>query len=203
MGPLRHTSLFLEFRVALSVSSEALGVGRQLQYKLLYMVDKNIKTKDSGHGKVFFNWSFREFEKHERKQGWYVWSGIAVGFLLLYSIVSQNYIFGLITIIATLTFAMFQRSDNQVDFSISEDGILVNNKFYEYRALQSFYIIYIPPAVKVLYIEPKSVLSPRIPVYLKDQDPVKIRKVLLEYLEEDLDQDEEPISDQASRMFKL
>lgn len=167
------------------------------------MADKNIKIKDSDHGRVFFSWNFPEFEKHERKQGWYIWSGIAIGFLLLYSIVAQNYIFGLIIIISALTFAMFQRSDNKVDFSITEDGILVNTKFYEYKDLQSFYIIYIPPKVKVLYIEPKSILSPRIPIYLEDQDPVKVRQVLLDYLEEDLDQEEEPMSDQTSRAFKL
>ena len=168
------------------------------------MANSNIDQKSSGsdHGKVFFSWQFDEFIKHARDKNWYIKAGLAVGVLLLYSIFAHNYIFGLITIIAALTITLFHRSDNKVEFSITEDGIIVNKKFYDYKDLQNFYIIYQPPA-KTLYFELKNVFSPRIPIALESQDPVKVRKVLLEYLEEDLTQEDEPLSDQASRLFKL
>jgi len=167
------------------------------------MTDQNNKIDNKDRGQVFFSWRFSEFDRHDRKQGWYIWSGIAIGFFLLYSVLTHNYIFGLIIIISALTIVMFQRSNNEVEFAITEDGLQVNDKFYEYRALSNFYIIYIPPSVKVLYIEPKSILSPRIPIRLEDQDPVKVRQVLLDYLDEDLDEDDEPLSEQTSRIFKL
>ena len=104
---------------------------------------------------------------------------------------------------SALIILMFQRSDDEVEFKITEDGISINQKFYNYQDIQNFFIIYEPPEVKTLYFEPKSIISPRIPVALEDQDPVKIRELLLQYLDEDLDREDEPVSDQTSRLFKL
>lgn len=167
------------------------------------MADKNTKIKNSDHGKVFFQWKFPEFTQHKRGQAWYIWGGIAVGLLLLYSLITLNFLFGVIIIISTLIIVMFQRSQNEIDFEIAEDGISVNQKFYPYKIIRIFYIIYEPPEVKTLYFEPKSFFNPRIPIALESQDPVKIRKLLQQYLDEDLDREDEPVSDQTSRMLKL
>lgn len=161
------------------------------------------QKKEDDHGEVFFNWQFFEFPQYEREKSWYVWGGIIVGLLLVYSIITINFLFGLIIIISTLIVLMFQRSNNEVEFKIAEDGILVNQKFYDYKEIKNFYIIYEPPEVKTLYFEPKSIFQPRLPISLETQDPVKIREVLLQYLSEDLDREDEPVSDQASRLFKL
>ena len=90
-----------------------------------------------------------------------------------------------------------------VSFKITEDGIAINGKLYEYKVIKNFYIIYEPPEVKTLYFEPKSLLSPRIPIALEDQNPVEIRQILRQYLTEDIDREDEPVSDQTSRLLKL
>ena len=90
-----------------------------------------------------------------------------------------------------------------VSFKITEDGIVINGKLYEYKVIKNFYIIYEPPEVKTLYFEPKSLLSPRIPIALEDQNPVEIRQILRQYLTEDIDREDEPVSDQTSRLLKL
>ena len=168
------------------------------------MPEKKIKNNSTEeHGEIFFSWKFFEFFQHQREKNWYIWFGLIVALLLLYSILTANLLFGLITIISALIILMFQRSTNEVEFQITEDGILVNKKFYDYKIIKNFYIIYEPPEVKILYFELKGFFSPRIPVSLENQDPVKIREVLQQYLEEDLDRDNEPISDQTSRMLKL
>lgn len=161
------------------------------------------KNKDSDYGKVFYQWSFSEFPQHQRSRNWYIRGSVVLGIILLYSIFTANFLFGLIAIIATLIVLMFQRSNNIVEFKITEDGILVDEKFYEYKALKNFFIIYNPPEVKTLYFEPKNIFIPRIPVPLEDQDPIAIRKTLIEFLEEDLTREDEPLSDQTSRFFKL
>src|SRR5262245_6177367 len=99
--------------------------------------DKNINKTD--HGKIFFSWRFSEFTQHERNRNWYIWASVAIGVLLLYAIFAHNYIFGLIMIIAALTLAMFQRSNNEVTVGIAEDGILVNQRFYDYKNLKNFF----------------------------------------------------------------
>ena len=160
-------------------------------------------SEKEDRGEIFFNWKFSEFPQYQRDRSWYVWGGIVVGLFLLYSIFTANFLFGLVTIISALIILMFQRSNNEIDFKIAEDGILVNKRFYDYKEIKNFYIIYEPPAVKTLYFEPKSFFNPRIPIPLEQQNPVKIREILRQYLEEDLDRENEPVSDQTSRLFKL
>ncbi|MDX9892793.1 MAG: hypothetical protein RB292_00055 [Patescibacteria group bacterium] len=158
---------------------------------------------DKEYGEVFFHWKFFEFAKHQRNEGWYFWAGLVVVLLLVYSIVAADLLFGFIVILVTMILILFNRTNSEIDFRITEDGILINRKLYQYKDLKNFYIIYNPPEVKTLYFEPKSILSPRIPVALEDQNPVKIRELLKKYLEEDLEREDEPVSDQTSRMFKL
>ena len=168
------------------------------------MANKENKiNQPADHGKVFFLWKFSEFTKHERGKNWYIIAGIVALLLLVYSAFSANLLFALVIIIFILVILMFQRNTDEVEFQIHEDGISVNRNFYDYKDIKNFFIIYEPPQVKTLYFEPKSLFSPRIPIPFKDQDPVKIREVLLGYLEEDLDQENEPLSDQISRLFKL
>jgi hypothetical protein len=42
-----------------------------------------------------------------------------------------------------------------------------------------------------------------MPIPLENQNPLDIRKLLTEYLEEDLDKEDEPISEGLSRWLKL
>jgi len=170
------------------------------------MEDKNQindNTVEVDHGQTYFAWSFPEFNQHERSKRWYIWAGVAILFLLIFSIYTADYLFAIIVIISSLIILLFQRSSNRVEFKITEDGVIVNNNFFDYQELKNFYIIYQPPEIKSLYFESKSILRPRIPVSLEDQNPVKIREVLLKHLEEDLEKEKEPISEQFSRMFKL
>ena len=48
-----------------------------------------------------------------------------------------------------------------------------------------------------------NILKHRLQVPLLDNDPRPIREYLNEFLVEDLDQEEEPLSDRLGRMFKL
>jgi hypothetical protein len=155
------------------------------------------------YGQTFFSWKFFEHPKRDRDKKWYITGSIIVILVLIYSIFTFNFLFALIAVIAALIILLFERNNNEIEFKITEDGILLSKKFYEYKDLKNFYIIYQPPAVKTLYFEPKGLFIPRIPIPLENQNPVKIRETLLKYLEEDLEKEEEPISDFFSRIFKL
>ncbi|OGY51132.1 MAG: hypothetical protein A3J59_03135 [Candidatus Buchananbacteria bacterium RIFCSPHIGHO2_02_FULL_56_16] len=169
------------------------------------------KTKDNNdetaapadHGQVFFSWQFPEFPRYERSRRWYVGAAISGGLLLLFAAFTRNFLFAIITIIAALTITLIHRNPRQIRFQITEDGLVVNDTFFDYDAIKNFYIIYQPPEVKTLYFELKSFFKPRIPAALEDQDPAKIRAVLTRYLTEDLEREHEPVSDQFSRLFKL
>lgn len=166
-------------------------------------IKNQFDEEEEDHGQGFHSWKFSEFEKHDRGSNWYVWGALVLVLIIILSVVFDNILFGLMAILSALIILMFHRSDEEIEFTIFEDGIKVNKKFYPYKSLINFYIIYQPPTVKTLYFEPKAWYSPRIPVALEDQNPIQIREVLLKYLDEDLEKEDEPVSDKISRIFKL
>jgi hypothetical protein len=90
-----------------------------------------------------------------------------------------------------------------IKLNIREDGLEIGRNFYSYRDLNNFWIIYQPPEVKKIYVSFKSRIAAPLVISLENQNPLKIRKTLLEYLPEDLEKEEEPASDSLSRTFKI
>lgn len=162
-----------------------------------------MNQENNSQKETIFEWGFKEFNDSGRSRNWYVYSVLVVAALLVFSFFSANILFGLLVIISYLLILLFHRSQNEVSFRITQDGIAVNQRFYPYEDIKNFYIIYNPPEVKTLYFEPKSPVNPRIPVPLHDQNPVAIRDWLLKFVDENLDREFEPVSDQISRLLKL
>jgi len=160
------------------------------------------KESIADYGETFFSWNFYEFENYQRSTAWFIWAAIIFVGLMIFSIVSRNLLFALFIILTALVLLVLNRNNRSIDCKITEDGIIVGNKFHDYKQLKNFYIIYQPP-VKKLYFDFKNLLAPRIPIDLQNQDPVKIREILLKYLDEDLTKENEPLSDQFGRFFKL
>ncbi|MBT4335642.1 hypothetical protein HOD65_04210 [bacterium] len=156
------------------------------------------------HGEILAKWNFQEFTQYERSKKWYFWIFVLIAFCLIYSIVTINFLFAVIIIIGTITFVLINRREpEQITFSITEDGIEVEDRYFPFEEISNFYIIYQPPEVKTLFINFKSATRPRMPIPLENQNPLDIRKLLTEYLEEDLDKEDEPISEGLSRWLKL
>ena len=164
----------------------------------------NLTQQSKDLGKILAEWQFPEFVKYKRSRNWYITAGIMVALLLIYSAVTANILFAMIIIIASIIFIINQKRDPQmVSFKISEEGIVVDETLYEWSEIKNFWIIYEPPKVKNLYFEFKSLLLPRLPIPLQDQDPVKIREILLDYIDEDIEREGEPISDGIGRALKI
>ena len=92
---------------------------------------------------------------------------------------------------------------DEINIVITEDGVLLNDKFIEYEDFSAFYIIYYPPTIKNLYLQPKNSFKPVITISLEDQNPIIIRKILLQYLTEDLEKEEMPATESISHSLKL
>ena len=54
-----------------------------------------------------------------------------------------------------------------------------------------------------MYFITSSILKHRLQVPLLDVDPMPIRELLNKFVEEDVDKEEEPLTDRFSRLFKL
>ena len=154
--------------------------------------------------KILANWVFPEYATPERKRGWYVWAIIIFVFLLAYSILTANFLFGLIVIIVAIILIVHQQKQTlDIKFFISPRGISINDRFYEFKDLKNFWLVYEPPAIKNLYFKPKSNMRPTLIIPLQNENPVKIRKILKEYLDEDLDKENEGLTEALERVLKI
>lgn len=155
-------------------------------------------------GDVLNEWTFPEFIQHARSRVWYLWFSMAVILSLLYAVWSANYTFAaLIVLAAFILVARLRRQPPNVRFALREEGVEVGERFYPWRELKEFYIIYRPPEVKKLYFEFKGALRPPIDISIETQNPIKLRQQLNEFLIENTKREEEPLSDQWSRALKI
>ena len=156
-------------------------------------------------GKTMFNWEIPEYEKLVRTKKWYTVAIIVTFLLLLFSFFSTNFLFAVIIIIATLITIMHEgREPQKIRIFLTEEGVIIGKKFYDFDEIKDFSIIYKPrDDIKNLYFEFKNKLKQRLSIPLKDNNPLLIRKNLLKYLPEDLERTNQPLSEGLARLFKL
>ncbi|MFA5211414.1 MAG: hypothetical protein WC414_02830 [Patescibacteria group bacterium] len=155
-------------------------------------------------GDVLHEWSIPEYNENQRPKSWLIFMLLLAVLLIFYSIFTDNYLFILIiTLFSIIIFLQSIQKPIILPFKITRLGISINNKFYKYGELRDFFIIYNPKEeVKMLFFETTG-LKPRLRIPLVDEDPTQIRKTLLNFLEEDLKQEDEPLSDFIARKWKL
>lgn len=173
----------------------------------LYIPSENMPkqiTRDTLIGEVLYEWTVKEYEKHDRATSWYIIVGSVLSLLTLYGMFSGNFLFALVIILASIIlFVQGKQEPIDVSFAITKLGLIVGNRFYQFNEIWDFYIIYDPPNVKMLYLDTKSSVRPLLRIPLINNNPIEIRKTLRNYLDEDLDQDEEPAADTFARKWLI
>jgi len=163
------------------------------------------KQTANDRGQEIISWLIPEFEKHARTKRWYVFMIIAAFVLLIYSFFSSNFLFAFIIIISALIIILHDGQEPiLIRFTLTDEGIAVGRKFYDYDQFKDFSVIYKPRQdVKNLYFEFKNALKPRLSIPLLDMNPLLIRENLLKYLSEDLERTDQPLSEGLAKLFKL
>ncbi|OGF41666.1 hypothetical protein A2477_03470 [Candidatus Falkowbacteria bacterium RIFOXYC2_FULL_47_12] len=154
---------------------------------------------------VLASWVVPEYEKHERSKTWYIIAAIVTVIVLLYALWSANFLFVVIIVLAAMVTMLHDGSEpDAVGFAIADEGLIIGKKFIDYDELKNFSIIYKPrQGVRKLYFEFHNVLRPRLSIGLDNMNPLKIRDILLNYLQEDLERENEPLSEQLGKLFKI
>lgn len=155
------------------------------------------------YGKTLLSWEVSDEHDHLRGPFWYVAAALAsIGFLI-WAIATRNFLFAFIVIMFCVIFVTHRiRPQVRYEFAIYELGIRLGTRFYFWKDLTRFSIVYEPPAVKTLYFDFGG-LRPRLPVPLEEMDPNRVRKTLLTVLAEDTAATEEPLSDWLARVLKI
>ncbi|MCD4761504.1 hypothetical protein K8R32_00930 [bacterium] len=163
------------------------------------------KTAKKNHEEEIIGWEIEEFEQHERTKQWYIYAIIIALFLLLFSFITGNFLFPVIIITAALIIILNDgKTPMKLRFGLTEEGIKLGNKFYDYDEIKNFAVVYKPRIhVKNLYIEFKGTLQHRLSIPLGDNDPLLIRDNLIKYLSEDLDRTDLPLSESIAKILKI
>jgi hypothetical protein len=155
-------------------------------------------------GDLLFEWSVDEYEQYDRPRRWYIVVGIIVLALIGFGIFTNNFLFTLIILLAgIIVYLQSAQPPIEVPVAVAERGIIIGRRFYPYDEFSEFYIIFIPDQVKTLFLETKSAVQPRILLDITDIDAVELRKVLLRYIEENFEKEEEPLSEQMRKIWGI
>lgn len=168
------------------------------------MPDNETKDYQAQVSQVVFSWRHQDFVPYPKDMRWYVISVIILLVAVAWSFWQQNYLFGVFLIMFYMVVLLLEnRPPEIIDFVITPLGIKTGQKFYYWRQMDHFFIIYRAQGIKNLYIEFKNPLNGRLVIPLDGQDAVAVREYLLKFLNEDLDREAEPISEQLRRFLKL
>ncbi|MBI2443717.1 MAG: hypothetical protein HYV42_00545 [Candidatus Magasanikbacteria bacterium] len=164
----------------------------------------NLNRQEANLGNIIFQWTVPEYERHQRSRRWFMVMITLGALLVVYGLLARNYLFALIIVLFGVILYLHQVQEPlQVPFAITETGIVIGRKFYRYSELKSFWVIYNPPQVKNLYFAPGNFIRHRLQIPLLDYDPRPVREYLSQFLAENLDEEEEPVSDRLGRVLKL
>ncbi|MFZ2804102.1 MAG: hypothetical protein WA001_02670 [Patescibacteria group bacterium] len=151
-----------------------------------------------------FVWEAPAWETYERGSKWHIWMLLGAGALIIYAILTTNYLFAFIILLTAIILILVGNPyPHMVLVQIGQNGIVYDGRLYQFSQLNDFAIIYHPPNTKILYLEPKNPSRPRLRILLEDEDPVAIRLHLKNYLDEDLDLRDEHLSDIFGRLLGI
>ena len=162
-------------------------------------------------------WQVPEYHTPERSRAWYIIAFAFIGFALFFCFFTitswhleflgynSNFLFALILIAAAvITLFNENRPPLIVDIELDSEGIRVGSKFYDYDEVKNFSVIYKPKQeIKVMYLEFKNSIRPRLSIPLHRMDALTVRNFLVRYLDEDLDRTNPPLSEQLTKLLRL
>lgn len=168
------------------------------------MPENETKDFQAQVSQVVFSWSHQDYVNYHKDKRWYIISVILLLAAVAWSFWQQNYLFGIFLIMFYMVVLLYEnRPPEIVDTVITPLGIKSGQKFYYWRLIDHFFVVYRAQGIKNLYIEFKNPISGRLVIPLDGQNAVAIREYLLKFLNEDLEREAEPISEQLRRFLKL
>lgn len=139
-------------------------------------------------------WEGKEYIHFDKTSEWFWSLGLIAVAGAVTSLVFKNLLFAIFILIAAFVLAIFAaRRPEDVTFTITQRGVLINTKLYPFQSLSSFSIEEIGPNhIPKLILEAKSIFVPNIIIPLDDVDIDHVHDFIFTYLPEG--DHEEPLS---------
>jgi len=137
-------------------------------------------------GKNLMSWQAPEFIYYEKSRQWYIIAVLIFTGLIAYAIYARSFLMAVTFVVAGGIFYYFaQKKPATLDIAITDQGVQFHDRFFPFEDLKGFWITYEPPDVKMVTFATNSLLVPKLSIILTTQDPVELRKILIEELPED------------------
>ena len=150
------------------------------------------------------SWEFAEYKKIKRSRLWYLMLGILLAILLGIAIVQKNFLFAVILILAAFIYIWQSLQEPlKIRVTIDETGIQVGKKKIPYHVLKNFWLVYQPPESKFLYLSFENSLKTNLALPLEDVNPLTVREILIKFLEEDVEKENEELYETLDRLFRF
>lgn len=155
-------------------------------------------------GEELYGWKTWEFLPHERSPLWYIFAAVLSVTLIIYAIWTTNYMFAIIILMMGIIFLIGNlRKPKVVDIHITTMGLVMNDKFYAYEEIKDFALVYAPPDIKWLYVDFNKVWMPMLTIPLENADPNIVREAMTPYAFENIELEEETLTDLVRRVYKV
>lgn len=136
---------------------------------------------------VFFEWQAEGYLFEEKSSDWYWALGIIAVAGAVASVLFGNIILALLILVAAGTLALSSlKKPSMHVFSITEEGLMIDEDLYEYESILSFSVLeYIDPKLPpALSLRTHKLLAPHLIIPIVGPDPVEIYEFFAEHVEE-------------------
>ena len=153
-------------------------------------------------GKIIHRWRAPEFEPDTKSMMWYTIFAVLIFCMITYALFTNGPIMAITFILIGIVGYIYLEKDPRiVTFALTEKGVLADKEFYPYDNINSFWIFYEPPHLKILSLNTKASMFPFVHIPISDEDPAKVHDILSGYIEE-IKQDPSLI-DTIERVFHI
>src|SRR3989344_4214130 len=147
--------------------------------------NQDLESSQYKTGRILHSWTAPEYEYYEKTTDWYWWVSLFAIILFVTAIWQKSFLFGVLVLIGWITIIIYAvRKPLLIKYALAERGVLVGNKLYFWQDLKSFWIFYNPPLRKDLVITSKRSVMPPLNIHVGNEDPLKIRELMLRFIPE-------------------
>lgn len=150
---------------------------------------------------TLFEWRAHEHTHRPKTMKWF--AGLAasltvvtVGMALLGNVMGAL----TIALVGGLVYYVAQREPEVFRYRLMTEGVAFNDTLYHYRDLEVFNVIYEVGGTKTVLLRSKRTFAPLLHMEIGEADPVVLRDILIEFVEEDQDLAEPLIDIIAQRL---
>ncbi|MFA6383127.1 MAG: hypothetical protein WCX17_01735 [Parcubacteria group bacterium] len=141
--------------------------------------------QDQSAKNVLLHWQAPEYEIYEKSRKWYLYALLLLAVIVAFAVYTESPVMAITFIlIGVVGYIFVNRTPRILDFLITHDGIIAGRDLYEFDNMIAFWIFYEPGQVKVISLHMKNKIMPFVHIPIHDEDPLEIRRILLEYVPE-------------------